>query len=232
MNERDVVPQIDAINQKLDLIIEEIEYQRRHRKEMEDLKNDLMRIGKDIYRTALVELEEVHDSLSTGDMLHLGKKLLRNVRTISTTIEQLENFRDFFQDFSPVARNMFIDLMNTLDEFDRQGYFAFGRELRAVADKVVTSFSVDDVRHLGENVVTILNTVKHLTQPDMLHAVNNALSVYKTLDINVQEDISLLSLLREFNTPEARRGMTYMIRFFKALAAQQATGEQPTLHPN
>jgi uncharacterized protein YjgD (DUF1641 family) len=232
MNAQDVHPEIAAINQKLDLIIEEIEYQRRHRKEMEDLKNDLLRVGKDIYRTALVELEEVHDSLSTGDMLHLGKKLLRNVRTISTTIEQLENLRDFLQDFSPVARDMFIDLMQTLDEFDRKGYFAFGRELRTVADRVVTSFSVDDVRHLGDNVVTILNTVKNLTQPDMLHAVNNALSVYKTLDINVQEDVSLLSLLREFNTPEARRGMTYMIRFFKALAAQQAAGEQPTVHPN
>src|SRR5512141_1576613 len=115
MNGQDVQSEIVAINQKLDLILEEIEYQRRHRKEMEDLKNDLMRVGKDIYRTALVELEEVNDSLSTGDMLHLGKKLLRNVRTISTTIEQLENLRDFLQDFSPVARDMFIDLMNTLD---------------------------------------------------------------------------------------------------------------------
>ncbi len=228
----DAQSHMEAINRKLDLILEEIEYQRRHRKEMEDLKDDLMRVGKDLYKTALVELEDVHDSLATGDMLHLGKKLLRNVRTISSTIGQLENLRDFLLDFSPVARTMFIDLMNVLDELDRKGYFAFGRELRNVADKVVTSFTVDDVRNLGDNVVTILNTVKNLTQPDMLHAINNAVSVYKNLDINVQEDISLLSLLREFNTPEARRGMAYMMRFFKTLAAQQAAGNQPMVQQN
>ncbi len=232
MSDQDVRSQIDDINRKLDLILEEIEHQRRHRLEMEDLKDDLMRVGKDLYQTALVELEEVHDSIATGDMLYLGKKILRNIRTISATIEQLENLRDFLQDFSPVARSMFIDVMNALDDFDRKGYFAFGRELRHVADKVVTSFSVDDVRHLGDNVVTILNTVKSLTQPDMLHAINNAVSVYKTLDINVQEDVSLLSLLREFNTPEARRGMAYMIRFFKTLAEQQATGLQQPMHHN
>ena len=43
---------------------------------MEDLKDDLYRVGKDLYETAIVELEEVHDHLNTGDILHLGKKLL------------------------------------------------------------------------------------------------------------------------------------------------------------
>ena len=73
MNEQLLQDQIDAINQKLDIILEEISLQRRHRQEMDDLKDDLMRVGKDIYQTALVELEDVHDNLSTGDIMHLGK---------------------------------------------------------------------------------------------------------------------------------------------------------------
>ena len=72
---------IDEINQKLDIILEEIELQKKHRREMEDLKDDLFRVGKDLYETAVVELEEVHDHINTGDILHLGKKLLRNVIT-------------------------------------------------------------------------------------------------------------------------------------------------------
>ena len=81
---------IDEINKKLDLILEEIELQKKHRREMDDLKDDLMRVGKDIYNSAVVELEEVHDHLQTGDMLHLGKKLLRNVNNISKMFDQLE----------------------------------------------------------------------------------------------------------------------------------------------
>jgi len=223
MNDPSLQEQIDVVNRKLDLILEEIELQRRQRQEREDLREDLMRVGKDVYRTALVELEDVHDHLSTGDMMHLGKKLLRNVNTLTAMFEQLESLRDFLQDAAPLARESFLELMNTLDAFDRKGYFAFVREMGKVVDKVVTSFSAEDVKNLGDNIVTIVNTVKQMTQPDMLHAVNNALNVYTKLDAEVTEEVSLLSLLKELNSPEARKGMVFAIRVLKSLAAQNGT---------
>ncbi len=91
MNDNAMQSQIDDINRKLDLILEEIELQRVHRREMEDLKDDLMRVGKDLYETAVLELDGMHDQFRTEDLLHLGKKLMRNVNTISTVVEQLES---------------------------------------------------------------------------------------------------------------------------------------------
>ncbi|MBI3586366.1 MAG: DUF1641 domain-containing protein [Ignavibacteriales bacterium] len=215
--------QIDGINRKLDVILEEIELQQRHRREMDDLKDDLMRVGKDVYQSAVVELEEVHDYIQTGDILYLFKKLLRNIKNLTAMFETLENTRDFVQDFTPISRELFIDFMNKLDEFDRKGYFAFIKELNKVGDKVVTSFSVEDVKNLGDNIVTILNTVKNLTQPDMLHVINNALAVYKKLDIEIEKDVSLISLLKELNTPEMKRGLAFAIKFLKSVAEQQTT---------
>ncbi len=218
MEDKNIQTQINDINRKLDLILEEIDLQRRHRREMEDLKEDLTRVGKDLFQTAVVELEEVHDSLNTGDMLALAKKLLRNVSTISKTIEQLESLRDFLQDFAPISRESIIDLMYKLDEYDRKGYFQFLKELGTIMDNIVTSFTVDDVKALGDNIVTILNTVKNLTQPDMLQAINNAVNVYKKLDIEVDENISYFTLFKRANTPEMRRGLAFAIKFLKNLA--------------
>lgn len=214
----DLQSQIHALNAKLDVILEEIEHQRRHRREMEDLKEDLMRVGHDLYRTAVEELEEIHDEVSTGDIAYLGKKLLRNVNNITQTFEQLENLKGFMEDFAPVSRQLSLDLMQRLHELDRKGYFEFIREVMRITDNIVTSFTVDDVRHLADNVVTILNTVKNLTQPDMLQAINNALNVYKKLDITVEGDISLMRLVREMNSPEVRRGLAFMTEFLKNLA--------------
>jgi uncharacterized protein YjgD (DUF1641 family) len=219
MKELSLQEQVDSINRKLDRILEEIDLQQRHRREMEDLKTDLMRVGKDLYQTALLELEDVHDSLNTGDMLYLGKKVLRNINTLTATFAQLESIRDFLQDAGPLARDSFIDVMNKLDEFDRKGYFAFMREIGKVFDRVVTAFTVEDVKSLGDNVVTMLTTVKNLTQPEILETINNAMAVYKNLDITVQDDISLMALLKEFNSPEAKKGMAYALRVLKALAA-------------
>ncbi len=210
---------LEEINRKLDLVLEEIALQQRHRREMDDLKDDLMRVGKDVYQTAVVELEDLHDHFTTEDLLHLSKKLLRNVRTITATFEQLESIRDFLNDAAPIARDSFTSLMNTLDEFDRKGYFAFMKEMGKVIDRIVTSFSAEDVKNLGDNIVTIVNTVKTLTQPDMLRTINNAIAVYRKMEVAVPEDVSLLSLLREINTPEMRKGLAFAVRFLKSVSA-------------
>jgi len=222
MVENKMQDQINDINKKLDIILEEIELQRVHRREMEDLKDDLMRVGKDVFQSTVEELEEVADHIKTGDMLHLGKKLLRNVNNISGMFDQLESMSDLINDVAPISREIVIDFMAKLDEFDRKGYFGFLREMNRAMDNVVESFTVEDVRALGDNVVTILNTVKNLTQPDMLQALDNALSVYKKLDIEVEEEISYFTLIRRMNTPEMRRGMAFGIRFLKSMAEKPA----------
>jgi uncharacterized protein YjgD (DUF1641 family) len=222
MKNENVQDQIDSVNTKLDLILEEIEHQKRHRKEMEDLKDDLMRVGTGIYQTAITELEELHDHTSGDDLLFLGKKLLRNINNITQTFELLENAKGFLQDFNPVSRELIFDAMKKFDEFDRKGYFEFIKELEKVADKVVTSFSVEDVKALAENIVTILNTIKNLTQPDMLKALNNAVLVYNKLDINIEDDISYMKLIKELKTPEMKKGLAFGIKYLKSLSEEKS----------
>ena len=185
-----------------------------------------MRVGTDLYSTAVTELEEVHDHLQTGDILHLGKKLLRNVNTMNKMFDQLESAKDFLEDASPLVRESIIDFMAKMDEFDRKGYFQFFNELQNVMDNVVSSFTVEDVKSLGDNVVTILNTVKSLTQPDMLRSINNAVRVYNKLDIEIEKDVSYFQLFKRMNTPEMRNGIAFGIKFLKSLAEQQYTEPQ------
>jgi len=215
MADKNMQKQIDEMNKKLDIILEEIELQKRHRREMDDLKDDLTRVGKDLYLTAVDELEEVHDHISTGDMLYLGKKVLRNVNNIKKMIEQLESVTDFLHDASPLTREYILDFMKKMDEFDRKGYFEFMKESVKILDNIVTGFTVDDAKKLGDNIVLILNTVKNLTQPDMLHSINNAVAVYKKLDIEVEKEVSVFRLLKELNDPELKRGIAFSIQFLK-----------------
>jgi len=231
MEDKSMQAQISEINRKLDLVLDEIELQKKHRREIDDLKDDLMRVGTDLYSTAVTELEEVHDHLQTGDILHLGKKLLRNVNTMNKMFDQLESAKDFLEDASPLVRESIIDFMAKMDEFDRKGYFQFFNELQNVMDNVVTSFTVEDVKALGDNVVTILNTVKSLTQPDMLHSINNAVKVYNKLDIEIEENVSYFQLFKRINTPEMRNGIAFGIKFLKSLAEQQYT-DQPIKQSN
>lgn len=218
MNEKNVEKQLAEINAKLDVLTAQMAVQAQRQQELQELKDDLSRIGSDLFQSAVTELDEVAHHFDSQDLLHLLKKLLRNTRNISKMVDQLENISDFVTDAAPIGRQAFLEILATLDEFDRKGYFDFLRETVGIFDNVVDAFSADDVKLLGDNIVTILQTVKNLTQPDMLLAINNALAVYKDLDIQLAEKISYRDLFKQARTPEMRRGLAFSIQFMKNLA--------------
>ena len=59
MDTNEIARHFEEIHAKLDRLISQVEEQRRRQKEIEDLKDDLTIIGKDIFQTAVLELEQV-----------------------------------------------------------------------------------------------------------------------------------------------------------------------------
>ncbi len=215
----DLTGRLEALDRKLDLVLAEVEEVRRIRREVEELKDDLTRVGKDLFRTAVTEMEEVAPFVDTGDFAALLKRLVRNVNNLNELLVQLEGARDFLRDATPLARQLLHDGMEKLDALDRRGYFSMGRELGRAVDNVVASFTIEDVRLLADNLVAILQTVKNLTQPEMLQAINNAVGVYRQIDFGTVEEYSLWRAFREVNKPEMRRALGFLVVFLRNLSA-------------
>jgi uncharacterized protein YjgD (DUF1641 family) len=210
---------LDALDRKLDRVLEEVDEVRRIRREIDELKEDLTRVGRDVISTTIAELEDVAPFVRTGDFADLAKRLVRNTNTLNELLVQLEGARDFLKDATPLAKQLMSDSLEQLDRLDRKGYFAMGRELTRALDNVVSEFTVEDVRLLADNLTVILRTVKNLTQPEMLHAINNAVEIYKKVDFNSIEEFSLWKAFREVNKPEMRRGLGFLIVFLRNLSA-------------
>lgn len=218
MNTDVITTQLSDIHAKLDAISAELEINRRQRQEMQELKSDLSLIAKDVFNTAVDELEDVAPFVQTGDFMYLVKKLLRNTNNIIGMMEKLESTVDFIEDVRPIGQSIFRDTILKLDELDRRGYFEFLSELTKVLDNVVQHFSAEDIKLLADNVVTILETVKDLTQPDMLKAINNAVQVYRHIDLDHVKDISVFKAMKEMNSPEVKRGIGFLMTFIKNIA--------------
>ncbi len=221
MSDQIITQQLQAIDKKLDLITEELAVVRRQRAELNELKEDITLIAKDIFNTAIEELDDIAPFVQTGDFLHLLKKIVRNTNNITMLMTKFESGLDFFEDAKPVGKELFNDALEKLDEMDRKGYFQFMKELLNAADNVVGHFTVEDVRLLGDNVVTILETIKRLTQPDMLIAINNAVNIYQNLDPKDTPEYSIWKVMRELNTPEMKKGIGFIITFLKKITEEQ-----------
>ncbi|MEN9403254.1 MAG: hypothetical protein RL091_1957 [Verrucomicrobiota bacterium] len=218
---------LDSLDRKLDRVLEEVEEVRRFRREIDELKDDLTRIGRDVMSSTVSELEDVAPFVRTGDFTDLAKRLVRNTNTLNDVLVQLESARDFLKDATPLARQLMSDSLEQLDRMDRKGYFAMGRELTRALDNVVSEFTVEDVRLLADNLTVILRTAKNLTQPDMLNAINNAVEIYKKVDFNSIEEFSPWKAFREINKPEMRRGLGFMIVFLRNLSAHPPVTPAP-----
>ena len=64
------------------------------------------------------------------------------------------------------------------------------------------------MRQLGNNVVTILTTVKQMTQPEIMGMMQNLAGSMRTAEAQPQEvSASMWSLLKQFRDPQTRRGL-------------------------
>ena len=218
MNDQNMQKQIDDINRKLDIVLEEVIAQKQSRQTVEDLVTDISLIGTDMFKASIVELDNAGIELDGEAVKQLMFKFIRNIGTINEMFEMLESANDLIKDVSPIIHQVGLDGIHKMNELEQKGYFEFIRELSNIADNVVTHFSTEDLRLLADNVVTILETVKSLTQPDMLRALNNGVNVYKNLDTKNIPEYSLWKAFKELNTPEMKKGLGFMITFLKNIA--------------
>ncbi len=216
--DNDIQTQINTLNDKVDLILEYVNQQRLKSQSVDDLIADASIIGKDMYDSAVMELENRSIEVDPEDVKMIVLKILRNVRNINGVLDTFESTTDFLKDASPIFNEMIIDLIKKLNEFDRKGYFEFLAEAGAIFDNVVTHFTRDDIKLLADNVVPMLETVKSLTQPEMLKSVNNAVKIFSRLEMEAVPEYSVWKLIREMNKPEMKRAIGFMVSFMKNMS--------------
>jgi uncharacterized protein YjgD (DUF1641 family) len=212
-----------VLGQQVNYLQEQAEIDRRRRQEWDDLFADLGPVAKDMYAAAEEQLEEVQQFVQLEDMLALLKRLARNTHNINTLLDSLESGLDFVRDAAPLSKDMMTEATALLGAMEHKGYFGFVRQGGYVLDQVVTSFSEEDVKQLGDNVVLILNTVKSLTQPEMMNLVSGLTAGFQAAEAEAeagQLDASMFGLLRQMRDPEVRRGLAITLATLRKVSAQ------------
>jgi len=220
MDNKDIQEQINDINRKLDIVLEEVMAQKETRQSLEDLTADLSIVGTDMFKSTVTELDNAGIEVDGEALKMLAFKLVRNIDTINQTFEMLESANDFIKDVTPILHQVGLDSIKKFNEFEERGYIDFFKEATKIVENVMTHFTVEDVKMLADNAVIILETVKSLTQPEMLKAINSGLVVYKSIDVKNVPEYSMLKAVREMNSKEMKRGIGFMITFLKNISRE------------
>lgn len=132
--------------------------------------------------------------------------------------ELMDSISELAGDLSPIATQSLDSMTTALARAEERGYIGFARSGLSVVDRVVASFTEEDVEALGDNVVLILETIKEMTQPEIMEMTRSTFRNVHEVDIP-DEPPSLFALLRQFRDPDVRRGMARVTGLLKSLGS-------------
>lgn len=215
----ELTAKIDALTAQVAYLTEQAQAAERARAERAELMSAMMPIANDAMRLATEQLEEIEPYVRGEDLLRLVKKLVRNGPNFEMLLDQLGSLLEFADIVMPMMTPAFDQATTGLAELEKRGYFTFAQGGIRIMDNIVTAFSEEDVRKLGDNIVLILQTVKEMTQPETMNFVRNTVQVIDR-EKDAPVETSLLAILGQMRDPNVRRGLAITLRVLRTIGAQ------------
>lgn len=135
---------------------------------------------------------------------------------------ELEPLRDLAAEAGVLAGPIVDSVTRHVASWDERGHLGFARSGARVIDRIVTSFDEDDVEALGDNVVLMLETLRDLTQPEVLRLLRQtAGSVGLPHEADSGDAPSTFALVRQLRDPEVRIGLARVLQLLRSLGTDQ-----------
>lgn len=207
---------LDQMALQLDVLTNEAIRQRAARDRWSELTEVMTPIASQAMNSISKELDDL--DLSTEDVVGFARTLATTLPTLERLLTQLAAFSELVEVAAPMAKPVMTSATDRLASLDERGYFDIGRSGFGVIDRVVTSFTEEDVEALGDNIVLILQTVREMTQPEVMQMLQRTFTtVQEEEHVEPTEPPGTLALLKEMRQPEVRRGLSKALHMLRSL---------------
>jgi len=151
-------------------------------------------------------------------LLEACQKLDRATEILMELKRDKEMVMELGQDLMPMANGIIHLTSDRLQEFERDGTLDFVMEGIKMIQRIGTSFTPEDVRLLGENIVHILMTVRNLTQPELLDLADRATESLRVK--TAPKPVGTFGLLRAMRDPEVQKGTGVLLDLLRSLGRE------------
>lgn len=211
---------VDRLDAHLALIAEEAAHQRRRRESLQELTADLMPLATSGMAGISAELEAA--DIDPAALKRLVLRLAASADRLDALLVQLDSLSQLAADAAPLLGEGMAMATDRLTEFERKGYFTFARQAGGIVDRVVTNYTEEDVAALGDNVVLILDTVRQMTQPEVMGLLSStATAIHDEVEdasAHPQEAPSMLSLIGQMRDPQVRLGLQRAMNMLRSIS--------------
>ena len=219
-----IMARLDEMSAQIAVMAEQIARADAAREQRAELIETLGPVSRDAMDLATRELATLEQDVTIEDVTRFARTTVRSVPQLTVMLDQLGSFSELGQEITSISGAGVAKLTDVLQTAEDKGYFMFAREGAAIADRIVTNYTEDDVRALGDNVVTILNAVKELTQPEVMALLNRTALTIQEVEDTPMEPPGMLALVKSMRDPQTRRGLARVLSMLHTVGEES----QPT----
>jgi len=184
---------------------------------MTELKNDLMAMAQPVSKSLIKDLESVESAFQLEDLGALSKRMLRSVKHIIYTLDQLENVIDFVTTIEPVLRLTVPQLIAYLNGLEESGVFRIIKATYDIRAKIATAYTAEDIEQIGDGLVALLGIAKKLSDPQLATLLENLAEVGASVDLTKSKDVGPFGFFSACSGPESKRGLGVLLELTKAM---------------
>ncbi|NQT70125.1 MAG: hypothetical protein HQ552_11145, partial [Desulfobacteraceae bacterium] len=140
----------ELIMERLDRIEAQIAPLAESARGLNELKDDLMIVAHPASQMLIKELQDVESSFQLQDLMKLTKQMLRNVKNITFTLQQLETFIDFATTAEPLLRTAIPQAISYLNDLEQRGVFRILGATLDIRAKLAAAYTPEDIDKIGD----------------------------------------------------------------------------------
>jgi uncharacterized protein YjgD (DUF1641 family) len=216
-NEELILERLDRIETQLAPLVETASSVR-------ELRDDLIPLSAQAFRLLINELEDIESSFQLEDLLAMIKTVMRSVKTITFSLQQLQNIVDFVTTIEPLLRSSVPQMINYLDDLEQRGVLRMFTAMLDIRAKIASAYTAEDIDKIGDGAVALLGLAQKLSHPQAIAFLEKVAEVPGHVDLSQSKDIGPFGLISAASSKEVKQGLGVMMELTKAMGKLKSNG--------
>ena len=172
---------------------------------LQELRDELSPRVNEAVKVLIKELAEVEPDCTLEDLGYLLKNVMRSVRNINWSLDQLKSLIDFLRTVEPLLKSSVPQSIYHLDQLEQQGIFQIISAMFAVMQKIAQTYTPEDFEQIGEGLVHLVGVAKKLTSPNALNLLDRAAEIPAKLDLSRAKPVGFFGAALALRDPRSSR---------------------------
>jgi uncharacterized protein YjgD (DUF1641 family) len=216
-NEELILERLDRIETQLAPLVETAG-------SVKELRDDLIPLSTQAFRLLINELEDIESGFQLEDLLDMFKTLMRSVKTITFSLQQMQNIVDFVTTIEPLLRSSVPQMINYLDDLEQRGVLRMFTAMLDVRAKIASAYTAEDIDKIGDGVVALLGLAKKLSDPQAIAFLEKVAEMPGHVDLSQSKDVGPFGLISAASSKEVKQGLGVMMELTKAMGKLKSNG--------